>query len=391
VAVPATLAVISFVLGWLTTEPNTNDAWPAPDVPVRTIVLVWAIVTPIAIGGIKWGLQLARGRRTLVLFLRRFGYDDAQSAVTFAVLRTIGSSWRVVTLDDAELAPIGVASTPRRLFQAGHFTSKHVLAIGQFLGPRMFPYLIWAMWGVLALALAPPAIQWARTGRTTFQVWERAIDPFLRILGSVFEGRPPFEAVTLSLPGVFAVVVMAAAVSFLVLIATMAVLLVALPLSPILLFLSSASEAVRDAEKAKTVDLTSSSDVEQAARAIAERSHKVLGPRLVTMRVSTPAWQYAVASLAKLSRLVLIDVSEPTDNVLWEIAYLTEGFGDRCVLIGNYDRVTALAERPSSPVERRLCELLKDREVLAYTGDRSGLRRFATALQALLTTRSLPR
>jgi hypothetical protein len=43
-----------------------------------------------------------------VLFLRRFGYDDATGAVTFAVNRTIGSTYRLVTLDDAEVAPLGV-------------------------------------------------------------------------------------------------------------------------------------------------------------------------------------------------------------------------------------------------------------------------------------------
>src|SRR5687768_2878168 len=138
-AVPATLAVISFVLGWATTDPSDSDPWPSPDVPVRQIILTWAVTAPLTVGGLRIGLRLLRRDRRLVLFLRKFGHDEAQSAVTFAVLRTIGASWRVVTLDDAEMAPIGVAEGSRRLFGAGHFVSKHVLAIGQFIGLRMFP------------------------------------------------------------------------------------------------------------------------------------------------------------------------------------------------------------------------------------------------------------
>jgi hypothetical protein len=80
--------------------------------------------------------------------------------------------------------------------------------------------------------------------------------------------------------------------------------------------------------------------------------------------------------------------------VLWEIEQLTQRFGDRCVLIGHYDRVSALAtptDRALTTVEQRLAQLLKGREVLAYTADPAGQRRFAKALRGLLLTRSLQR
>ena len=94
------LAVAGLAIAWASGEPKRR---PADDIPVRQVILVWAVATPVAIGGLRIGLRLVRRNRTLILFLRRFRYDDAQDAVTFAVLRTIGSSWRVVTLDDAEL------------------------------------------------------------------------------------------------------------------------------------------------------------------------------------------------------------------------------------------------------------------------------------------------
>ena len=393
-AVPASVAVASFVIGWVATDPSDPEPWPTDDVPVREIILAWAVAMPVAIVGVRTGLRLLRRNRTLVLFLRRFGYDDAQSAVNFAVLQTIGSSWRVVTLDDAEMAPIGVAAGPRHLFQAGGFTSKHVLAIGQFVGLRMFPILTTALWAVVALALLPAALEFARTGSTSPQTWVTAIEPYVKILGSVFEGRPPLDAVTPSLPGVFAVLAMAAAVSFGMLLVTMAALLLALPLSAVLFFLSSSADALREAEQSKTVAVTSSDEIDRAAHAIARRSQKVFGPRLVVLRVASQVWQHAVTTLASLSSLPLIDISEPTENVLWEIEELTKHSGDRCVLIGHFDRVSALAglpraDRPFTAVERRLADLLKGREVLAYTADPQGLTRFARALRGLLLTRSL--
>jgi hypothetical protein len=395
-AVPASLAVISFVLGWVTTDASDPEPWPTPDVPVRGIVLAWAVTTPIAVVGLRIGLRLLRRNRTLVLFLRRFGYDAAQSAVTFAVLQTIGASWRVVTLDDAEMAPIGVAGGTRRLFRAGHLTSKHVLATGQFLGVRMFPIIISTMWAVVALGLMEPAFDFARTGVTSLDVWVAAIDPYVRILGSVFEGQPPLDAVGPTLPGVFALLAMAAAISFAVLLATMAALILALPLSTVLFFLSSSADSVVEAERSKALAVTSVGEIQQAARAIAARSRKVLGPRLVVLRVAPQVWQHAVSELASLSSLPLIDISEPTEHVLWELEELTKRFGDRCVVIGHSDRVAALATLPAgdrgpAPVERRLADLLDGREVLAYTTDPQGLKRFARALRGrLLTQASAP-
>ena len=392
-AVPANLAVVGIVLGWLTTEPSDPDAFPPADMPVPQIILAWAVLTPLAIGGVRIGLRLLRRHRTMVLFLRRFGYDAAQSAVTFAVLRTIGADWRVVTLDDAEMAPIGVADGTRRVFRAGHLVSKYVLMFGGFIGLRMFPILISTMWAVLALGLIEPAYEFARTGVTTFDVWGDAIEPYLRIVASVFDGRPPLDALGPTLPGLFALLAMAAAVSFAAMMASMAALLLAFPLSTILFFLSSSADSVREAERSKSLAVGSVREIQQAARDIARRSRKVFGPRLVVLRVASPVWQEAVTELASVSSLPLIDISEPTENVLWELETLTTRFGDRCVVIGNHEQVAALDGLPpdaaaSTAVERRLTRLLDGREVLVYTTDRPGLKRFARALRGMLLTRS---
>jgi hypothetical protein len=93
-----------------------------------------------------------------------------------------------------------------------------------------------------------------------------------------------------------------------------------------------------------------------------------------------------------VSSLTLIDVSEPNENLLWELEELTRRFGPKCVLIGQHERVTqltALSHDRSMPpsVGQRIANLLEGREVLAYTTDPRGLKRFARALRGLLLSR----
>ena len=111
------------------------------------------------------------------------------------------------------------------------------------------------------------------------------------------------------------------------------------------------------------------------------------------LRVASSVWQQTVSRMASVASVPLIDVSEPTENVLWEIDALTARFGSRCVVIGHHDRVSRLAAPPGSgpsagSLDERLARLLDGREVLAYTTDRRGMRRFARALRGTLLSRS---
>lgn len=79
------------------------------------ILALAVISTATTILGLKVGLRLLRGQRRLVLFLRRFGCGEATKAATFAATKTLGRSWRLVTLDDASVAPLGVPTGMKRL------------------------------------------------------------------------------------------------------------------------------------------------------------------------------------------------------------------------------------------------------------------------------------
>ena len=382
VAFPTTILVASFVVGWLSDQEGETDPWPAHDVPVEEIFLAWGLSTPIAILGLKLGLRLLRGDRELVLFLRRFGFDDATRAVTFAAAKTIGGSWRLVTLDDAEIAPLGVTRGTAGLFGAGRVTARAVAKLGQVM--RLFPFAVGAMWAIVGLEVLR-----AEDWRLVFE--DGTIDPYVDTLTEVLQLRFPFEAIGSDLPGLFALVAIVAALAAVVGGVVFVALLLALPLAPLLLFVSSSSDAVRDAERAKIGEIRTVADIGTAATAIAARSRKVFAPRLVVLRVATPVWQETVSGLAQVSSVPLIDLSDPTENVLWELEELTHRFGPRCLIVGQHDRVARLADtsgvadEPGS-LDNRLRALLDGHEILAYTTDRRGLRRFSRALRGRLLT-----
>ena len=244
------------------------------------------------------------------------------------------------------------------------------------------------MVGVLAVAVASPAWEYYTTGVISPERWTTVLDPYFAIFSSMAGGRPPIDAIAPTLPGLFALLATLGLFSFLALMATMVVLMLALPFSTVVLFLSSSAEAARDAEAAKTATVRSATQVRQAAGQIVERSRRVFGPRLVVLRVATPEWQLAVREFAARASVVLIDVSEPTENVIWEVEELTIR-KIRPVLIGEYARVAPLAATGAAPGDRtalhaRLAALLHGQAVLAYTTDPPGLRRFARALRSAL-------
>jgi hypothetical protein len=148
VAVPAN--VLAFA--WLKGEKLEIELTPRRAITANEILLAWGVSTPLAFFGVSRGLRLVRKGRTLVLFLRRFGYDDAQSAVTFAVNSTIGRSWRVVTLDDAEIAAVGVPTSTRWLFRGVRMANATLKGIANLL-LGVFPAAQLGLWVIVGLDL----------------------------------------------------------------------------------------------------------------------------------------------------------------------------------------------------------------------------------------------
>ena len=79
------------------------------------------------------------------------------------------------------------------------------------------------------------------------------------------------------------------------------------------------------------------------------QSRTVFGARLAVLTVSSAIWQETVTGIAELCAIPLIDISEPTENVLWEVEELVRRFGDRCVFIGAYEQTAGAHDTRAGP------------------------------------------
>jgi hypothetical protein len=159
--------------------------------------------------------------------------------------------------------------------------------------------------------------------------------------------------------------------------------------APALAFLSVDTEqAITEAELTKAIKVPDGVALVRAREAVQIVSRRVFGARLVVLKVNSAIWQEIVRGFAATSAIALIDISHPTRNVFWEITELMNRMAQRCVFIGQYERVAHLAEpAATNSVSGQLQAMIDGQQVLAYTTDRPGNRRFIRALRATLEDR----
>jgi CBS domain-containing protein len=146
---------------------------------------------------------------------------------------------------------------------------------------------------------------------------------------------------------------------------------------------------VMRAEMAKRTYVREPREIERAATRVAARARGIFAPRLVVVSSVSTVWRDVVVRLAAVSDIILIDVSVPSANLLWEVSTLATEHGHRRVLIVENDSVAGLTggSSASGDASGRLTDLLDGEEVLAYgTGSRSALRQFARALRSRCET-----
>lgn len=323
------------------------------------------------------GARLVRGKRRLVLFLRRFGFEGSSRALTFAVGTALGRRWRLITLDDAELGPVGVSKGARRTWGFGR-------------------------WILLALAIVGTvyAISWIR-GDAPGEILTGIFDSVYE--NAVAQGENPIGAFI----GALLIAILLGVVILL-----FGVVFIFAPVAfagAATLFTWGAWRAIRKAERMKATEVRTETEIEPTFSRVARRTRGVFGPRLVVLRAAHDIWQEVVRRLAASVSVVLIDVSEPTENLLWEIAELKDDVRSRWILVGRRDRVEALAADGSRnarsgadpgagggngegrgggngvnpEIASRLRDLLDGERVLVYEGEeKSAMRRFALGLRA---------
>jgi hypothetical protein len=347
---------------------------PREDLPVSDGEIILATCALIAIAVItrRAGLWLLRGNRELVLFLRRFGYRDATSVASFAATKTIGRSWRLVTLDDAAVTPVGVAGGVSGLLRTGERVQATSSTVFRILA-RIVRVVWWSSAAILVLA-------YLQSG---------SLAPYEDILTDVGSGHVPAELGEATLTGAVAVAAVTLALLLVAFGACALVGLAGMVLTPLFVAGSVVAGAARTAEGLKERQVSSAGEIDVVARDLDAASKRVFAPRLVVLRVASEIWQPTVRQLAFVSTLTIIDVSEPTENLLWEVQELADRLGPRCVFVGHQDRIAELADRaadaaPLTPLAERLLVFLEEREVLVYRTDPAAVRQFARALQGKL-------
>jgi hypothetical protein len=203
---------------------------------------------------------------------------------------------------------------------------------------------------------------------------------FETLMGDTAKGAMKGATLRDFLPKLFAAIIV------LIVVGAITLLLILVPVGfagAVAIFAWSSYGAIRRAESAKTVPIATEAQLEQTVLAIARRSRRIIGPRLVVAKVASSIWQPTVRRLASVSSAVIIDISEPTDSLLWEIETLRPDMRSRCILVGEQDRLRSMTAGGSSP-QARLLRLLDGEQVLAYPSDKRDLRRFARSLHARL-------
>jgi len=376
VAIPSGFVTLGDVIGrW-----QHEQVFP-PEVPVSEVELAFGVSLSIAIIGIRYGRRLVRGTRSPVLFLRRFGYRGSMQVVTFAVANTIGSSWRLVTLDDAAIAPVGVDTSSRFVFGAGERLARLAIAMGKGIMTG-FEYVIGGIWIVVAIQVAVAWPNWHRL------LTDGTADAYRKIFSMLMERQVPVQYFGPTLPGAFAILGTAAAFGFVGLMIVFAVLLALLPLLGVVILASSSADALRKAESSKTETITDGRQVRDVVAEVARRGRETFAPRLVVLRVASTAWQQTVSALASVTAVSIVDISELTVNIAWELDELQRLCPGRCILIGEHARIARWASEPAplgtGSLDAHVARLLDGRDVIAYTTDRKGMRRFARALYGVL-------
>lgn len=296
-----------------------------------TLLWVWVASAMLFVVFRRLGHRLSRLNRYRILYLRRFGDTDSTHVVTGAV-RRLGGDWRAVTLDDGRVRPVDASAGARAMYAvmkaSGHVADAAVRTLKYVVLPLSGFALVLAIIGLTGVAQS------------------------LYAVGGIF----------------------------------LVVLVCGLVLAPMMLALYAVVRPPRGVARQRRFIVHTDGDVLTARHALAEAAEVTFGPRLAVVDVEAGddfLWRRTVLSFARDCDLALVDVSQPTENVLWEIEQLTNREATPMVIVAERTRFAALTHTQTDDVAR-LRNLIAGRPVLTYSTDRRSARRFVNALRASL-------
>lgn len=293
------------------------------------------------------GTKLVRGRRRLGLYLRKFGFADTTRTVSQALRSAVGRSVRLVTLDDSQVAPVGVG--------AGRWAASlgRLAAVG--LVAWLLFYLFAGGFKSDSDRIINDSIQQASdaSDKNVFDQLGSAIGGAM--IGGLIAGVLLILTITLAI-----IVGLVGIVAF------------------------RAHRSARLAQRQASQALAQRQHVDGVARRLDAVARKVFAPRLMVVTVPESFWREAVKGFAGVSKVAVIDVSHPTDPLLWEVATLKPMFAGRLIFVGARELVAGLARPPheiAGTASGALAQLLDGEEIIAYGPTPADQRRFTTALR----------
>jgi hypothetical protein len=329
-----------------------SETFTGHESPKLAAIITAALLVAAAAAIFVAGRRIARGRRRLVLFLRRFGFQAASQTITYAVRSGLHQRFRFVTLDDAAISAVGEHGERR------WNTVRWLTVIAAAAGTLVVGLSIHRFAQTLTRDLGSQIIDNMR---------EQAHGNIAQEIVAIFAGT----------------IATAAAV---VAILTLLILVLAAPVlatTGTAVFSWFTLRSIRRAETSKALFVADPEAVSPTVAQVLQRMRSSFAPRLVVVRCVDSAWRALVLAFAESSRLVLVDISELSEHLLWELSTLHADPRIAFLLIGRRDRVEALAT--SATLTPAFSEHLEGREVLVYEGDdKRARRRFARALNSRL-------
>ena len=268
-------------------------------------------VTPVLLWG---GMCLAAPSKRLVLFLRRFSRSDIARAVTHPIETRLYRKFRLLTLQDPSVKPLGVS-------------------MRSALSP-------------IAVTVAPLSIVLA-----------------LLIYIVYSELRVPAADVDL----ITAIMYINVLFASLALVPLLGFFLVGLVIAVVVRILSNRKillplETVQSLERVRA---------EVYSLRKWYRKPLLAAPRCTIIKCSDTIWQDTVVALAKLCDVIVVGVSEPSDNLVNEINLIMSKWPDKIAFVGHRTELE-LREQLSrvrgegTDIHRSLVTALNNRPVLTY-------------------------
>ena len=271
-------------------------------------LVVGLIALPVTL--VLAGSMLVSGRKRTILFLRRFGDRELSERIRSALEGSLSWHYRLVALGDSTLPPIGVASR--------HF--------------RRIVLLVGCLAGCVMLALGGLLLWLGAAGQ--------------RASGSAFDAWYVAAAVVLLIP-------------------ISAISLFALP------FIYFARRRVRRAAHAR---VDRQRDIESASRRVRRQKSWVntlslTAPQALILDTSDAFWQPTVLALLPVVDVAVIDLSDPTENIEWEVEQIVKQCADKFIVVAEREALQSLFAQPLSETATRIFELVHGATLLTYEKD----------------------